>query len=294
MSRLRSSRFGLVPAFAALLSVAFVWTPAKAQDEPAPAAAEAVGSAAPAAEHGSPHYPLVKPERQSWSFSGPFGTYDPAQLQRGLQVYREVCSFCHGLQRVAFRTLASETGPFLSDEQMRAVAASFRVVDADTGETREGRPADYFPQPNYPLTPTPPDLSLMAKARGVGGGFQFLLDPFLQYQEGGPDYIYGLLTGYEPAPEGVEVPPGTFYNPHFNAGVAIGMPPPLSDGRVSYADGTPETTEQYAADVSAFLMWAAEPKLDDRKRIGFQAMVFLIVFAGIVYLAKRRVWAKVH
>jgi ubiquinol-cytochrome c reductase cytochrome c1 subunit len=284
-----------VSAALAVALSALAFTSVQAQDEAASTVTAASAEAAVAAEtEGIPEYPLVKPERQSWSFAGPFGTYDAAQLQRGLEVYTQVCSFCHGLKRVAFRTLASENGPFLTEEQMRALAASFTVVDPETGESREGRPADYFPTPNYPGTATPPDLSLMAKARGVGGGFQFLLDPFIQYQQGGPDYIYALLTGYEPAPEGVDVPPGTFYNPHFNAAVTIAMPPPLSDGRVAYSDGTPETVDQYARDVSAFLMWTAEPKLVDRKWLGFEVMVFLIVFAGITYFAKRRVWAKEH
>ncbi len=279
----------LLPAVAiALSAAAFALAPAMAQDASQPATEEAP------AEHAAPHYPVETPERRSWSFAGPFGTYDAAQLQRGLQVYEQVCAFCHGLDRVAFRTLTSETGPFLSEDEMRAVAASYQVVDADTGERREGRAADYFPTPAYGGNGTPPDLSLMAKARRVGYGFRWLLDPFTQYQEGGADYIYGLLTGYEPAPEGATVPPGTFYNVHFNAGDAIAMPPPLSDGRVRYSDGSPETVEQYAADVTAFLMWTAEPKLGDRKRLGFQVMVFLIVFAGIVYLAKRKVWSKEH
>lgn len=243
-------------------------------------------------EHGTPHYPLEVPERQSWTFAGPFGTFDPAQLQRGLQVYRQVCGLCHGLERVAFRTLADSTGPYLSEEQMRAVAAAYQVVDAETGELREGRPADYFPQSNVP---TAPDLSLMAKARASGEGFSWLIDWLRQYQESGANYMYGLLTGYgQDVPAHIDVPPGTFYNPYFLAGAAIAMPPPLSDGRVSYGDGTPETVEQYAADVTAFLMWTAEPKLVERKRLGFQVMVFLIVFAGLAYLTKRTIWAKMH
>lgn len=242
-------------------------------------------------EGGTPHYPLVKPERQSWSFAGPFGQYDPQQLQRGLQVYREVCSFCHGLELVAFRTLASEGGPFLTDEQMREVAASFRVVDADTGEMRPAGPPDYFPPSGFP---TAPDLSLMAKARGVSDGFPYwITDGLIQYQEGGPNYIYGLLTGYTPPPEGTEVQPGLYYNPHFISGTALSMAPPLTDGRVTYADGTEGTVDQYARDVSAFLMWTAEPHLTERKRLGFQVFVFLIAFGVLVYLTKRTVWKNV-
>lgn len=243
-------------------------------------------------EHDEVHYPLEVPDRQSWTFAGPFGTYDAQQLQRGLQVYLNVCAGCHGLELVAFRTLADEDGPYLSEEAMREVAARYSVVDADTGELRPARPADYFPVSNVP---TAPDLSLMAKARASGEGFGWLIDWLIQYQESGVNYLYALLTGYghEP-PAGVEIPPGLFFNPYFLGGPALSMPPPLSDGRVPYNDGTPETVEQYAADVSAFLMWAAEPRLVDRKRLGFQVMVFLIVFAGLAYLAKRQVWANEH
>jgi ubiquinol-cytochrome c reductase cytochrome c1 subunit len=263
--------------------------PHASAQEPASAA---VGEAADE-EHTEFHFPLEIPERRNWTFDGPFGRFDPAQLQRGLQVYRQVCGNCHGLERVAFRTLASETGPFLSEEAMEEIAASYRVVDEDTGELREGRATDYFPTPNFPGQP--PDLSLMAKARAVGEGFRWLIDPFTQYQEAGVNYIYALLTGYgEEPPAGLEVPQGTFFNPYFIAGAGIGMPPPLFDGAVAYADGSPETVEQYAADVTAFLMWTAEPKLGDRKRLGFQVMIFLVVFAGLAFIAKRTVWSKEH
>ena len=273
----------LLAAMSSILALAAM--PAQAQEEAASEVQEE--------EHETPHYPLEVPERQSWSFAGPFGTYDAAQLQRGLQVYRQVCGVCHGLERVAFRTLAAETGPYLIEEAMRAVAAAYRVLDEDTGELREARPADYFPTPNFPGNP--PDLSLMAKARASGEGFTWVFDWLRQYQESGVNYIYALLTGYgHEVPEGIDVPPGTFYNPYFLAGAAIAMPPPLSDGRISYSDGTPETVEQYAADVTAFLMWTAEPKLVERKRLGFQVMVFLIVFAGLAYLTKRTIWAKMH
>ena len=285
MTRLRHALLAL--GGAALFHMAPL--PASAQE---PASAE-VEEAHDDEEHEELHFPLEIPERQDWTFDGPFGKYDADQLQRGLQVYREVCGLCHGLARVAFRTLASETGPFLSEEEMAAVAAAYQVVDEDTGERRPGRASDYFPTPAFPGPP--PDLSLMAKARGVGDGFRWVLDPFTQYQEAGVDYIYALLTGYgAEVPAGIDVPPGTFFNPYFIPGPAIGMPPPLRDGQVAYHDGTDETVEQYAADVSAFLMWAAEPTLADRKRLGFQVMIFLVVFAGLAFLAKRTVWAKEH
>ena len=254
----------------------------------------AEGAAEEHEEGGVPHFPLEKPERLSWSFSGPLGIYVPAQLRRGLQVYREVCAACHGLSLVAFRTLAEETGPHLTEEAMRELAAAYQVPDADTGELRPGRPADYFP-PSRPFGAIiPPDLSLMAKARGVSYGFPaWLLDAFRFYQEGGVDYIHAFLTGYEPTPPGVEIPTGTFYNPHFVAAAATAMPPMLRDNAVQYEDGTPQTLDQHARDVAAFLMWTAEPKLVDRKHLGFTTIIFLVVLTVLLYLTKRQLWSKV-
>jgi ubiquinol-cytochrome c reductase cytochrome c1 subunit len=286
---------------AALLLVAGMALPALAQESGAPAAHGAGETAT------TPHYPLKKPEPQSWSFAGVFGKYDPAQLQRGFQVYREVCSTCHSLKLVPFRALADRTGPWFTEAQVRSLAAEYQIQDGpnDQGEMfeRPGRPSDHFPSP-YPNDQAaaavnngavPPDLSLMAKARGVSRGFPwFLLDSITQYQEGGPDYIHALLTGYEDPPAGVTVTEGTYYNPHFASGPALSMPPPLTDGQVAYTDGSPQTVDQYARDVAAFLMWTAEPRLVDRKRIGFQVGIFLIVFAGLMYLTKRRVWSKAH
>lgn len=247
------------------------------------------------------------PLRQTWSFHGPFGTYDPAQLQRGFKIYREVCSNCHSLKLLAFRNLADPGGPGFTEAQAATVAASFQVTDGpnDKGEMfqRPGKLADYFPPP-FPNDQAaraalggglPPDMSVLAKARGAEAGFpRFIFDAFTQYQEAGPDYIYAILTGYEdPPPAGATLPPGTQYNKYF-PGHAIAMPKPLSDGQVEYTDGTPATVDQYAKDISAFLMWAAEPKLDERKRLGFQVFVFLIVLTGLLYFTKRRVWHDVH
>ena len=264
----------------------------------------AAALAAEEAEGGTPHYPLKKPVEQEWSFSGPFGHYDKGQLQRGLKVYREACAACHSMELVAFRTL-SDLG--YSEAQVRALAAEYEVEDGPDSDgemfTRAAIPSDYFPSPfaNHEQAAAsnngaaPPDFSLIAKARAVERGFPtFVLDIFTQYAEGGPDYIYNLLVGYEEAPEGVDVQPGTYYNPHFVAGAALAMPPPLSDGQVTYDDGSPETLSQYAHDVSAFLMWAAEPHMEGRKRMGFNVMVFLILFGGLVYLTKRKVWSGVE
>jgi ubiquinol-cytochrome c reductase cytochrome c1 subunit len=260
----------------------------------------------------TPHYPLLHPKHVHWSFAGPFGHFEPQQLQRGFQVYREVCASCHSLSMVAFRNMASENGPHFSEEQARALAAEYEITDGPdaNGEMfqRPGRQSDYFPSP-FPNEAAarasnngayPPDLSLIAKSRAVSSGFPgFIFDAFTQYQESGPDYIYSLLTGYQEPPPGVEVPPGQYYNPYFISGTALAMPPPITDGQVTYAQNgdedpandVPETVDQYSKDVTAFLMWAAEPHLVERKSTGLVVMVFLIILAGLVYYTKKKVWA---
>ncbi|PTM92665.1 cytochrome c1 [Mycoplana dimorpha] len=267
---------------------------ATAQDGKAAAGAEA--------EHATPHYPINKPREQDWSFAGPFGKYDKGQLQRGLKVYTEVCAACHSMNLVAFRTLG-DLG--YSEAQVKAFAANYEVQDGPNSDgemyTRKAVPSDYFPSPfpNHEAAAAanngaaPPDFSLIAKARGVTRGFpQFVFDIFTQYQEGGPDYIYSLLTGYQDPPEGVEVAEGTHYNPYFASAAALAMAKPLSDDQVTYDDGAPQTVDQYAHDVSAFLMWAAEPHLEARKRTGFMVMVFLLIFTGLIYLTKKSVYAN--
>ena len=260
-----------------------------------------IGSAF-AAEEGTPHYPIHKPKNVDWSFAGPFGKYDKGQLQRGLKVYTEVCAACHSMDLVAFRTL-QDLG--YSDAQVKAFAANYEVQDGPNAEgemyTRKAIPSDHFPSPfpNHEAAAfanngaAPPDFSLIAKARGIERGFPtFVFDIFTQYQQGGPDYIYSLLTGYQEPPEGVEVAEGTYYNPYFASAASLAMAPPLSDGQVTYDDGAPETLDQYSKDVSAFLMWAAEPHLEDRKRTGFMVMVFLAIFTMLVYLTKKSVYAN--
>ena len=247
-----------------------------------------------------------QPPKHKWSFSGPFGKYDQGQLQRGLKVYREVCQVCHGLTLLSFRNLAEPGGPGFTPAQAAAIAAEYQVKGEpdDQGEVKDrpGRLADRFPPP-FPneqaararYNAVPPDMSVIAKARGYERGFPWwVLDMVTQYQEHGVDYIVALLAGYEDkAPAGVNVPTGTFYNKYF-PGHTLAMPPPLSDKRVDYTDGSPTTVDQYAKDVSAFLMWAAEPHLEARKRIGFQVMIFLVIFAGLVYFAKKKVWREVE
>jgi len=244
------------------------------------------------------------PPRITWSFSGPFGQYDQAQLQRGFKIYREVCSNCHSLDLLAFRNLADPGGLGFSEAQAAAVAAEYKIKDVDDkGQPveRAGRPADYFPSP-FPNAAAaaaangvaPPDMSTLAKARVYLRGFPwFIFDAFTQYQELGPDYIHAILTGYENAPKGFKLPEGGHYNKYF-PGHNIAMPQPLQDGQVTYEDGTPQTLDQYAKDVSAFLMWAAEPKLEQRHRIGFQVMIFLIVLSGLLYFTKKKVWHEVE
>jgi ubiquinol-cytochrome c reductase cytochrome c1 subunit len=248
------------------------------------------------------HYPILKPKQMDWSFAGPFGKYDKGQLQRGLKVYTEVCSACHSMNLVAFRTL-EDLG--YSEAQVKAFAANYEVEDGPNADgemfTRTAVPSDHFPSP-FPNKEAaaaanggaaPPDFSLIAKARGVTRGFPtFVFDIFTQYQQGGPDYIHALLTGYQDPPEGVEVAEGTHYNPYFIAGQALAMAQPISDGQVTYDDGSPETLEQYSRDVSAFLMWAAEPHLEDRKRMGFMVMIFLAIFTALIYLTKKSVYAN--
>lgn len=246
-------------------------------------------------------------EEQDWSFSGPFGKFDRAQLQRGFQVYTENCSACHSMELVSFRNLMQEGGPGFSEAEVRAIAAEVSVLDGPDADgemfDRPGRLADRFPSPwaNEEQGRAsnngayPPDFSLLAKARAATRGFPtFVFDIFTQYQESGPDYIYGLLTGYgADVPEDVEMLPGLYYNPHFMSGVQIAMAPPLSDEQHEYSDGSPETVDQYARDVAAFMMWAAEPHLVERKAMGFRVLIFLLIFAGLLFLTKRKVFASV-
>jgi len=248
----------------------------------------------------------VQPPRNTWSFAGPFGKFDRGQLQRGFKVYHDVCQTCHSLELLSFRNLGEEGGPEFSPAAVAAVAAEYKIKDGpnDQGDMfeRPGRSADRFPPP-FPNEQAarfvnggalPPDMSVLAKARQFERGFPwFVVDMFIPYQELGVDYIVAVLKGYAPTPAGVTLPSGTQYDIYF-PGHAIGMPPPLSDGRVDYTDGAPQTLDQYAKDVAAFLMWAAEPTLEARKRLGFQVMIFLVVLTGMLYFSKKKVWATAH
>jgi cytochrome c1 len=224
--------------------------------------------------------------RQQWSFSGLFGTFDRGEVQRGLQVYREVCLSCHGMQFIAFRNLE---GIGLSADQIATLAAQHEVEDGpnEAGDmfTRPARPSDRFPSPfaneNAARAANngayPPDLSLITKAR-----------------VGGVDYLKALLIGYQdPPPEGVTLMDGMYYNDYF-PGHQIAMPPPLTEDRVTYEDGTAATVDQMARDVTAFLAWAAQPELEERRRLGIKVLLFVIVFTGLAYALKRQVWSDVH
>jgi cytochrome c1 len=264
-----------------------------------------VALAATPAFHRAAAEEAETPPRIKWSFTGPFGLYDQAQLQRGFKVYHDVCQNCHGIKLLSFRNLAEPGGPGFSTAQAAAIAAEYQVTDGpnDQGEMfqRAGRPADNFPPP-FPndqaararYNAVPPDFSVLAKARGIERGFPwFIVDMFTQYQEQGVDYIAAYVNGYEDPPAGVNLPAGASYNKYF-PGHATAMPKPMVDGQVDYTDGTPATVAQYTKDVAAFMMWAAEPHLEARKRIGFQVMIFLIVFAGLLYFTKKKVWSQVE
>jgi ubiquinol-cytochrome c reductase cytochrome c1 subunit len=247
-------------AAAALLAVGFWVMTVKAQDAPVPPA-------------------------QHWSFDGIFGTPDLASAQRGFEIYSEVCSNCHPMHLLHYRDL---TGIGLNEEQIKAIAATFTVPQGldDQGQPKDGpaTPANQFrsPFPNEKASRAanngayPPDLSLIINAR-----------------EGGPDYVYGLITGYAQPPAGFTMQDGMYYNKMY-PGHQIAMPQPLTDGRVTYTDGTPDTLDQEARDVVTFLSWASNPEMTERKQMGVRVIMFLILLTGVTYAVKRMIWSDVH
>jgi len=227
----------------------------------------------------------VELPEHKWSFHGVFGSYDRAALVRGHQVYKDVCSACHGLKRVAYRNLL-EIGVSADEIKEEAAAKEFPGPVDDDGEptTRPGIPSDRMIGPfandkaaraanNGAL---PPDLSLIIMAR-----------------KGGPDYVYALMTGYGDAPAGMKIAEGMNYNAYF-AGHQIAMPPPLSEDAVEYADGTKASVEQMAEDVATFLTWASEPEMEQRKNLGIKVLLFLVVLTALLYAVKRQIWSRVH
>jgi ubiquinol-cytochrome c reductase cytochrome c1 subunit len=227
-------------------------------------------------------------EDADFAHEGPFGKFDQFQLQRGLQVYTEVCSACHGLKFVPIRTLSDEGGPGIPEDQVRAYAKQFTVTDKETGEDREAIPADNFPANTGAGAP---DLSLMAKARaGFHGPYGTGINQLVRGM-GGPEYIHAILNGY--TGEEKDEFGTTFYENHAFSTGWIRMPPPLSDDAVTYADGTPATVEQMSMDVASFLMWTAEPKLMDRKKAGFISVIFLAGLATLLFLTNKRIWAGI-
>lgn len=227
-------------------------------------------------------------EDVAFSFEGPFGTYDQNQLQRGLQVYTEVCSACHGLKFVPLRTLGDAGGPHLPEDQVRAYAENYEVFDPELDDYRAALPTDHFPVSG---DPNAPDLSLMAKARaGFHGPYGTGINQLFK-GIGGPEYIVSILTGFT---EETKEEAGTmFYENTAFPGGWIAMAPPLFGDDVEYADGTEATIEQEAEDVAAFLMWAAEPKMMDRKQAGLTGVILLTVLSVLLYLTNKRLWAPV-
>ena len=226
--------------------------------------------------------------KTDWSFKGPFGKFDRAALQRGYQVYQEVCSSCHSMKYLSYRNLSEKGGPEFSVEQAKAIAASFEVKDGPNADgemfLRPGRLSDKFVMPyeNEKAAQAanggayPPDMTVLVKARG-----------------GGVDYIYSLLQGYEDPPAGVTLDDGVYYNKYMY-GNKIKMSNQLSDGLVEYSDGTNASVEQMAKDVTTFLMWTAEPHLETRHKMGFKAIVYLIILTVLVYFSMKRIWSRIE
>lgn len=251
-------------------------------------------------------------ERQEWSFNGLTGHFDKEQLRRGYLVYKNVCASCHGMRQLYYRNLSEPGGPGFSEARVKEFAAEALVRDGpnDEGEMfeRSGTPADKFvsPYPNDRAAAfanggaVPPDLSNMTKARAIAGTHPWYAEPYhlmkdilTGYQEGGADYSYALLTGYKDTPpEGVELQPGLYYNEYFPGG-QIAMPQPLYADSIEYPDGTATTVENYARDVTAFMMWASEPTLEERKQMGLTVLIYLSIFAVLLFLSKRALWRNV-
>ena len=226
--------------------------------------------------------------KTDWTFKGLFGKFDRASLQRGYQVYTEVCAACHSMKYLSYRNLSEKGGPEFSLAQAKAIAASFEVTDGPNSDgemfNRPGKLSDKFVMPYENVKAAeaanggayPPDMSVLVKARG-----------------GGVDYIYSLLQGYEEAPSGMILDKGVHYNKYMY-GNKIKMSAPLSDGIIEYSDGTNASVEQMSKDVTTFLMWAAEPSLEARHQMGFKAIVYLIILTILVYFSMKKIWSRIE
>jgi len=227
--------------------------------------------------------------KTNWSFDGFFGKFDRASLQRGYQVYKEVCASCHSMKQLSYRNLGEQGGPEFTEAEVKAIASQYEVSDGPNAEgemfTRKGKPSDKFksPYPNENASRAanggayPPDMSVLVKAR-----------------PGGADYIYSLLMGYEEkVPDNIKLEEGVYYNKYM-PGNKIRMAKPLSEGSVSYSDGTKATQEQLSKDLVTFLTWAAEPHLEARKKLGFKSVIFLLILTILVYLVKKKIWLRVE
>ena len=230
----------------------------------------------------------VKFLETDWTFKGLFGKYDRASLQRGYQVYTEVCAACHSMQYLSYRNLAEPGGPEFTEEEAKFIAASFEVLDGPNSEgemfTRPAKLSDKFVMPYENIEASkaanggayPPDMSVLAKAR-----------------KGGADYIYSLLLGYDDPPSDIKLDDGVYYNKYMY-GNKIKMSAPLSDGLVEYNDGTEATKEQMAKDITTFLMWSAEPHLETRHKTGFRVIVYLIILSILVFLTMKKIWSRIE
>ena len=225
--------------------------------------------------------------KQEWSFKGITGKFDRASLQRGYQVYNEVCASCHSMRLLSYRNLGETGGPEFSIEQVKAIAANFEIQDGPNEEgemfTRPGRPSDKFASP-YP--------NIQAATAANGGAYSPDMSVLVKSRKGGADYIYSVLMGYEDPPANVKLDDGVYYNKYME-GKKIKMSNPLSEGIVTYADGTKSTEAQMAKDVTTFLTWAAEPTLEARHKMGVRVIIFLIILTTLVYFSMRRLWSDV-
>ena len=229
----------------------------------------------------------IDPIKVNWSFKGLTGKFDRAALQRGFQVYKEVCSSCHSMQYLSYRNLGEPGGPEFSQVEVKAIAASIEIEDGPDSQgemfIRPGRPSDKFksPYPNVEASTAanggayPPDMSVLVKAR-----------------PGGANYIYSVLVGYEDPPPNITLDDGVYYNKYM-IGNKIKMSAPLSEGIVEYADGTTASVEQMAKDVTTFLSWAAEPELEQRHKTGIKVIIYLILLTVLVYLSMRKIWSRI-